>query len=72
MKNFLLFIFSLLVLVSCENSTATNNIATNKEKPNTVSLFLADVQSILSDTNKNPIVTFSELAKDISEKKYTT
>ncbi|MBL6595128.1 MAG: hypothetical protein ISP58_08625 [Flavobacteriales bacterium] len=68
MKNFLLFIFSLLVLVSCENSTATNNIATNKEKPNTVSLFLADVQSILSDTNKNPIVTFSKLAKDISEK----
>ena len=55
-------------MVSCENSTATNNIATNKEKPNTVSLFLADVQSILSDTNKNPIVTFSELAKDISEK----
>jgi len=68
MKNFLLFIFSLLVLVSCENSTASNNIATNKEKPNTVSLFLADVQSILLDTNKNPIVTFSELAKDISEK----
>ncbi|MBL6869795.1 MAG: hypothetical protein ISQ99_06960 [Flavobacteriales bacterium] len=68
MKNFLLFIFSLLILVSCENSTATNNIATNKEKPNTVSLFLADVQSILSDTNKNPIVTFSKLAKDISEK----
>ena len=68
MKIFLLFIFSLLVLVSCENSTATNNIATNKEKPNTVSLFLADVQSILSDTNKNPIVTFSKLAKDISEK----
>lgn len=55
-------------MVSCENSTATNNIATNKEKPNTVSLFLADVQSILSDTNKNPIVTFSKLAKDISEK----
>jgi hypothetical protein len=68
MKNFLLFIISLIVLVSCENSIATNNIETNKEKPNTVSLFLEDVHSILYDTNKNPIVTFSELAKDISEK----
>ena len=60
MKNFLLFIFSLPVLVSCENS-----IATNKEKPNTVTLFLADVQSILSDTNKNSIVTFSELFHNV-------
>ena len=64
MKKNLLFIFSLVVLLSCENSTANN-----KENPNTVSLFLADVQSLLLDTNKNPIVAFSELAKGISEKK---
>tara|TARA_Y100000768_G_C23974545_1_gene682379 strand:- start:79 stop:2307 length:2229 start_codon:yes stop_codon:yes gene_type:complete len=63
MKKKLLFIFSLVVLLSCENSTANN-----KEKPNTVSLFLIDVQSILSDTNKNPIVAFAEIAKDISVK----
>ena len=63
MKKNLLFIFSLVILLSCENSTANN-----KENPNTVSLFLADVQSILLDTNKNPIVAFSELAKGISEK----
>ena len=63
MKKILLFIFSIVVLLSCENSTANN-----KEKPNTVSLFLIDVQSILSDTNKNPIVAFAEIAKDISVK----
>ena len=63
MKKNLLFIFSLVVLLSCENSTANN-----KENPNTVSLFLADVQSILLDTNKNPIVAFAEIAKDISVK----
>ena len=56
MKKILLFIFSIVVLLSCENSTANN-----KEKPNTVSLFLIDVQSILSDTNKNPIVAFAEI-----------
>ena len=54
-------------MVSCDNDDQFES-NTAKVELNTVNLFLKDTYSLLSDTNKNPIVSFSNLADDFSSK----
>ena len=54
-----------LFLVSCDNDNQYES-NTAKVELNTVNLFLKDTYSLLSDTNKNPILSFSNLADDFS------
>ena len=56
-----------MFLVSCDNDDQFES-NTAKVELNTVNLFLKDTYSLLSDTNKNPIVSFSNLADDFSSK----
>lgn len=67
MKKLIFFIVICLFLVSCDNDDQFES-NTAKVELNTVNLFLKDTYSLLSDTNKNPIVSFSNLADDFSSK----
>ena len=61
MKNYIIILSVCIGFISCVSNSSV------AEDSNTVSLFLADVNSLLSDTNKNPIVSFSELATEMAE-----
>jgi hypothetical protein len=61
MKNHIIILSVCIGFISCVSNSSV------AEDSNTVSLFLADVNSLLSDTNKNPIVSFSELATEMAE-----
>ncbi|MDG2369205.1 MAG: hypothetical protein P8M12_01050 [Flavobacteriales bacterium] len=61
MKNYIIILSVCIGFISCVSNSSV------VEDGNTVSLFLADVNSLLSDTNKNPIVSFTELATEMAE-----
>lgn len=63
MKKAIFILAMCLSLLSC-NSDSSENIV--NEGANTVTLFLEDVNSLLTDSSKNPIVAFSELAENMA------
>ena len=67
--NYVYLIFFALVLIIGCNSKTELNPDRNKKQENIVSKFLSDLKSLESDTNRNPIVAFKDLAEEIAEDK---
>ena len=60
--------FAIIVIIGCDSKT-DSNFEEDRNENNVVSRFLSNVKSLESDTNKNPIVAFKELAEEIAEDK---